>query len=147
MQKRERPSLIKTAMKVVNEMEDRSEDPYKQCAAVCLNEDGYVISTGYNGAPKKVEIDWENRDGRRKWVLHAEENALFNTLIGQTVTVVCSMIPCSHCLLVAKRWKVRHIIYRDFYSSETYGSVEETHQMAEVLGIKLEKYKATETTL
>lgn len=138
---RTRPSLIESAIEIVRKMEERSEDPYKQCAALCLDKDGFVISTGYNGPPSKIEIDWSNRDNRRKWVLHGEENALFNTDIGQTDILVCSMIPCSHCLLIAKRFKVRKIIYIDLYSSNSYGSCEETHNMAKTLGIELIKYE------
>ena len=74
MLKRERLSWEDTAINLAFQIADyRSEDPYVQVGAVAVKKDKSII-LGYNGAPSGIEIDWSNRDERRKRVLHAEAN-------------------------------------------------------------------------
>ena len=54
----------------------RSEDPYVQVGCCILRPDNSIASLGYNGAPPGVDINWSDRDDRRKRVIHAETNAL-----------------------------------------------------------------------
>ena len=76
MLKRERLSWEDTAINLAFQIADyRSEDPYVQVGAVAVKKDKSII-LGYNGAPSGIEIDWSNRDERRKRVLHAEANVL-----------------------------------------------------------------------
>ena len=44
----------------------RSEDPFMKVGACVLRHDNSVAGLGYNGAPPGIEIDWSNRDERRK---------------------------------------------------------------------------------
>lgn len=64
----------------------RSEDPYVKVGACVLRHDHSVAGVGYNGAPPGVEIDWSDRDERRKRVIHAETNALRYVSPGKPVS-------------------------------------------------------------
>ena len=64
------------AVSVAKAASRRSEDPYVKVGACVLRNDWSVAGVGYNGAPADIEIDWSDRDERRKRVIHAEINAL-----------------------------------------------------------------------
>jgi dCMP deaminase len=147
MQKRKRPSFIENAIKVAYQIADRSEDPYKQVGAVGIDTEGNYVSNGYNGAPPGVEINWEDRDGRRKYVVHSELNALLRAPRNSIDTLVCTMIPCHNCLMACKAHGVKKIVYVEFYSSETYGETQETHKMAEQIGIELVQWEKQDERL
>ena len=71
-----RKSWLRYALDLAEVAASRSEDPYVQVGAVVLRPDNSVAGIGYNGAPSGLEIDWTNRDERRKYVIHAEPNAM-----------------------------------------------------------------------
>ena len=73
----------------------RSEDPYLKVGACILREDYSVASLGYNGAPPKIEIDWTDRDERRKRVIHAETNALRYIKPNEGYLLACTHLPCN----------------------------------------------------
>ena len=64
------------ALKLAIVASERSEDKHHKVGACVLRHDNSVGGLGYNGAPSGVNIDWDNRDERRKRVVHAEVNAL-----------------------------------------------------------------------
>jgi len=140
MTKRTRPTFIENAMAIAYQIANRSEDPYKQVGCVAIDSEGSYVSNGYNGAPPGVEINWEDRDGRRKYVVHAELNALLRAPRHSINTLVCTMVPCTNCLITCAAHGVKKIIYDEFYSSETYGSVQDTEKMAKEVGIELERF-------
>jgi dCMP deaminase len=79
-----------------------SKDPSSKVGCVIAGTDNRLISTGYNGLPKKI-LDRDeyltNRDIKLKIILHAEENAFnFATreLDGYTV-YTWPFQPCAHC--------------------------------------------------
>jgi dCMP deaminase len=49
----------------------KSKDPWRQVGAVVLRHDKTVAGVGYNGFPSGVEEDWECREKRRLFVVHA----------------------------------------------------------------------------
>lgn len=91
----------------------RSEDPYRQVGAVITRFDGSVAAMGYNGAPPGVEIDWENRDERRLWVIHAEANALRYVNPEEAMTCYTTTLPCARCMLLLASYRVAVVVYRD----------------------------------
>ena len=71
-----RLSWLEYGMQLAKTASLRSEDPYVQVGCCILRPDNSIASLGYNGAPPGVDIDWSDRDDRRKRVIHAATNAL-----------------------------------------------------------------------
>ena len=76
MKKSQRISWHEYALELARVAAKRSEDPYLKVGACVLRHDNSVAALGYNGAPPNIEIDWTNRDERRKRVVHAKINEL-----------------------------------------------------------------------
>ena len=131
---RNRLSWAKTAMKLAYNIADyRSEDPYVQVGACIIKKDKSML-LGYNGAPSGVDIDWSNRDLRRKRVLHAEANVLNFVLPNEVETLACTHLPCTECLKVIVQKQINKIYfgeYLDNYDSDL------TIEMANEFGINL----------
>jgi dCMP deaminase len=108
-----RPSWEEYAITLARAAATRSEDPYVQVGAVILRADHTVASVGYNGAPAGVEIDWSDRDERRKRVIHAEANALRYVQPGELENglLAATMLPCLECLKMARAQGVKTIVY------------------------------------
>jgi len=93
----------------------RSEDPYCKVGACVLRHDKSVAGIGYNGGPRGIEIDWSNRDERRKRVIHAEINALKYVRPGEGWLLASTLLPCHHCLQVIAAHGIKYIVYGDIY--------------------------------
>ena len=101
----------------------RSEDPYVKVGACVLRLDNSVAGLGYNGAPNGIEIDWSDRDERRKRVVHAEVNALRYTSPHECYLLACTLLPCNDCLKVAASYGIKKIVFSKVYESD-YSSLE-----------------------
>jgi dCMP deaminase len=82
----------------------KSKDHHCPVGAVIVSSDNVVLSTGFNGLPRKVYDDpsiIENRDEKLKVVLHAEQNAILNAArVGVAVegaTIYVTKFPCLAC--------------------------------------------------
>ncbi len=79
-----------------------SKDPSTQTGSVIVVPDNRIVSTGYNGFPRKVKDSLKrlkDRDLKYKLIVHAEQNAL---LFARESVVGCRMyiwpfMPCSRC--------------------------------------------------
>ncbi len=61
-----------------------SKDPSKQCGAVCVGNNGQILSQGYNGFPRGVTDSEErlhHRETKYKFIVHAEQNAIYNATL------------------------------------------------------------------
>ena len=70
-----------TLMRMAQEMSARSKDTSTKVGAVVISPTGEVLSTGYNGFPRKVNDNVPTRQVRPTkydFVVHAEVNALLN---------------------------------------------------------------------
>lgn len=84
-----------------------SKDPSTKIGAVAIGDKGQVLSTGYNGFPRKIE-DTEDRLYSRnikyQLIVHAEMNCIYNatyngvSLDGATL-YVAGLPCCSQCAL------------------------------------------------
>jgi deoxycytidylate deaminase len=134
MNGRTRLDWINTAIQLAHDIARyRSEDPYVQVGACAIKHDSSII-LGYNGAPSGVDIDWSNRDERRKRVLHAESNVLNFVKPGEVQILAVTHLPCIECLKIIKQKKI-HIVYFS-HSLDNYNP-EEVHKIAFEYGIKL----------
>jgi dCMP deaminase len=106
----------------------RSEDPYRKVGAAALDHDNRVIATAYNGlAPgfNAPEGFWTDRDGRQKFMLHAEINLCSLFKRGEAKIVATTTMPCAY--------GIREIYYREVYHAS------DAPEIAKLYGIKLEQ--------
>lgn len=64
-----------------------SKDPSKQCGAVVVGNSGQILSQGYNGFPRGVTDSEErlnDRPTKYKFIVHAEQNAIYNACLNGT---------------------------------------------------------------
>ncbi len=98
----------------------RSEDPYHQVGVALLRPDHSIAAVGYNGAPSGVDIDWSDRDNRRRVVIHAEANALRYVTPGEVGTLVSTMMPCGSCILLMSAYEIKRVVYQDSLDPNVY---------------------------
>ena len=112
----------------------RSEDPFCKVGAIGVREDGSIAGVSYNGAPPKIEIDWSDRDKRRKYVVHAETNLLRYIKPRECPIVAVTLSPCFDCLKNLASYGVKEIYFKEFYDK---CDRKELQQMAELYNIEL----------
>jgi len=95
----------------------------KACHGAIIVKDNLIISTGYNGAPKKskhcLEVGCKMIDGHCLRARHAEVNAIVNglsnrvNLIGSTIYITGT--PCIECTKSIIREGIsRVVVYKDY---------------------------------
>jgi dCMP deaminase len=114
----ERLSWEEYALELASVAALRSEDPYLKVGACILRHENSVASLGYNGAPAGIEIDWEDRDERRKRVVHAEVNALRYVRPNECYLLACTHLPCNDCLKMIASYGIHRVIYREDYERD-----------------------------
>lgn len=82
----------------------KSKDRSTKCGAVIVGPDNEVRSLGYNGFPRGVDDDVEERHQRPDkylWTEHAERNAIYNAARAGICLKGCALYlqwqPCSDC--------------------------------------------------
>ena len=93
-------------MELAEDVSTWSKDPRRKIGAVAVDsEDKRVLSTGYNGFPKRIRDDPQrmNDSGTKsKYVIHAEMNCIFNAVytgvsLRDTTLYVYGLPICSEC--------------------------------------------------
>jgi dCMP deaminase len=106
-------------MKLAKEISTWSKDPRKQIGAVVVGHKGQVLSQGYNGFPRGIEDSLErynDRDEKRKYVIHAEMNCIYNasfngvSLEGNSIYVY-GLPPCSECAKAIIQAGIKEVYY------------------------------------
>jgi dCMP deaminase len=64
---------------------------------------------------------WNDRDYRRKYMIHAETNLLSLFQRGESRLIACTLLPCSYCARMICAWKVSEVVYRNEYLQDTEG--------------------------
>lgn len=109
------------ALKLAETASLRSEDPYVKVGACALGEDHRVLSVGYNGLSSNITATpsfWENRDERRKFMIHAEANCLALFKAGECSILAVTLLPCSYCATLISGYKIPTVVYRDKYERD-----------------------------
>jgi dCMP deaminase len=99
----------------------RSEDPYRKVGACALNKDKMVVGLGYNGLASGKDVlphFWEDRDERRKYMIHAETNCLSLCKRGEIDLLAVTLLPCSYCATMIASYGVKEILYHEEYESD-----------------------------
>lgn len=131
-----RLSIPEYAMALAHVASLRSEDPYRKVGAVALDFDNRIIGTAYNGLAPGYNAPagfWDDREARRKFMLHAEVNLCSLFTRGTVKLVACTTMPCTSCMQMLCAYGVREVYYRDPYPDS------EAPLLAEHYGIKLQQ--------
>lgn len=92
----------------------RSKDPNTQVGAVIVTADNHIVSTGYNGFPPGINESgrWD-REGKHKFVLHAEVNAICHAPTRlQGHTVYTTLFPCLNCAKTIASSGIAKLVYQ-----------------------------------
>jgi dCMP deaminase len=119
-----RPEIDETLMKAAWLWSERGTCSRLQVGAV-LTRDTRVISSGYNGAPKKLEHCVHEDNSPCEISAHAEENALIFAAregISTDGTVMYTTYdPCSRCARLIINAGVKEVVYDRIYRRSTGG--------------------------
>jgi dCMP deaminase len=114
----QRISWEEYALRIATDASLRSEDPYVKVGACGLDENNYVLGTGYNGLARSKNVDisfWEDRDLRRKYMIHAEANLLSLFKRGKCKLLACTLLPCQACATLIASHGVKKVVYKEMY--------------------------------
>ncbi len=95
-----------------------SKDTSTKVAAIIVDKDRRIMSTGYNGFPPDVYDDpmlYENRDEKLKRIIHAEDNAFrysdkYNLDISGCTIYTWPFMPCIGCYDKIKSHSINRIV-------------------------------------
>lgn len=115
---RSRLTIPQYAMALAHVASLRSEDPFRKVGAVAFDFDNRVIGTAYNGlAPgfNAASEFWDDRNDRRKFMIHAEVNLCSLFTRGNVKLIACTTKPCTSCMQMLCAYGVKEIYFRDEY--------------------------------
>ena len=141
----------KIFINIAKEVSNFSKDPRRKIGAISVDNDKKILSTGYNGFPRGIldsEEDWNNREIKNKFVVHAEANMVYNaTYTGVSLkdsTIYVYGLPvCSNCALSLIQSGVKKVIYYHDYiagDEKWIESFKETQQLFTMAGIDIEQF-------
>ena len=118
----QRLTFEKFAINLAESASTRSEDPFKKVGCAIFNKEGRLLSLGYNGLQPKQKIKnnfWKDRNERRKFIIHAETNALSCiTRYDNPYLLVTTLLPCSTCAVNIAAFGIKKIIYTEDYAKD-----------------------------
>lgn len=135
-----RISFEEMALEIALIASKRSEDPHKKVGACVLNKNGRVLGVGYNGIRKKqIKSDefWSDRENRRKYIIHAEVNALSNVDTSQAYLLAVTLLPCSSCANFIASHNIEKVIYLEDYDKDS-----QSKEIFKFHNIELIKYES-----
>ncbi len=120
-----------------------SKDPSTQVGAVIVDENGSIVSMGYNGLARGVEDSDErlnNRELKYKMIVHAERNAIIfarKDLRGHTI-YTWPFMPCAVCASMIIQAGINEVVsVRGEPNPRWEEDFKITEQMFEEAGVKL----------
>ena len=137
-------------LRLAHEVAKWSKDRSTQVGAVIVGEDRTPGPYGYNGFPRYIDDDREERHQRPtkyQWTEHAERNAIFNAArIGMALggcTMYVTHVPCADCTRAIVQVGIKKVVV-DAGSLEDAGFSERwskdnqvTKEMLEEAGVEL----------
>ena len=133
-----RLSIPEYAMALADVASLRSEDPFRRVGAAALDWDNRVIATSYNGLAPGFNPPpgfWDDRDGRQKYMLHAEVNLCSLFKRGEAKLIAATTMPCTACMQTLCAYGIKEIYSRDVYHES------DAPEIAKLYGIHLEQVK------
>ena len=121
--KDKRISFEDLAMNLAISASERSEDIYRKVGCSVFNEENRLLSIGYNGLSPKYKASkafWKNRDERRKYIIHAETNALSCiTRYDKPELIATTLLPCRNCAINIASYGIKKVLYLNEYSLDS----------------------------
>lgn len=121
-----RPSFVEYFLIIASDLSLRSDDPNIRHGAVITTMDNNIIGTGYNGTIQKSNLEnipLNIRDKKRKYMIHAEENAILNCMVNPKTIggakIFVTGLPCVNCLQRIVNFNIKEIFYADRLGSIT----------------------------
>jgi dCMP deaminase len=112
----------------------KSKDPWVKVGCCLLRTEDNTAILGFNGFPKGVAEDWTDRVRRRKFVVHAEQNALRYIKPNECYLCAVTLLCCNDCLKSLASYGIKKIVYREIYEHDP-----STLEYAKDFGIELIK--------
>jgi len=116
---------------IIKEYKLKSKDPSSQFAALIINDDHSIVSSGFNGFPRGVNDAPEryaNRELKYKLVAHAEANAITQAAKHGIALNGCSIYvesyPCSTCCKLIIQSGIKEIVLNG--ESQIFNDMSET---------------------
>lgn len=123
-----RPSRDSYFIQMLRLVASRSTCLRRSVAAIITDEDGHVLSTGYNGVPRGFPhcIDSpcggeQDAPGKTDRCLsaHAEQNALLQcSRLDRAATLYVSVAPCFTCAKLIANTNIKRVVYSGDYADE-----------------------------
>ena len=107
------------AMDLARTAARKSKDPWVKVGACILRRDNTVAALGYNGFPSRMAEDWSDRDERRRFVVHAEQNALRHIKPDEARLIAVTLLPCNDCLKSIASYGIPVIVYDQLYAPDS----------------------------
>ena len=120
-----RPSIDETMMNIAHELAKRGTCMRSQVGCVVTDVHGHILSTGYNGQPRKhMHCNTDHPCPAAKdpslscSAIHAETNALLQCPdVNKIDKIYITREPCEKCRLLMCNTSVNAIIFMDDYGS------------------------------
>jgi len=128
----------------------RSKDPVTKVGA-CIVDDNHIITgIGYNGFPRGCKdglFPWGKQgkysDTKFGYVVHAELNAILNSMKTEGCILYCTEYPCSECFKAIIQAGIKEVIYfnsPDLNKEKHVEFMKANQKMSNATGVKLTKY-------
>jgi dCMP deaminase len=127
------------AMMLAHTTARKSKDPWRKVGCVLLRKEDNTAVMGYNGFPKGMPEDWTNREERRKFAVHAEQNALRYVRPGECYFAAVTTLPCNDCLKALAAYGITEVAYGQTYEHDC-----SSMDLAKDFGITLTKINVQE---
>jgi dCMP deaminase len=114
----------------------KSKDPWVKVGCCLLRSIDNTAVLGFNGFPAKMVENWADRDLRRKYVVHAEQNALRYVVPNECYLAAITLLPCNDCLKALASYGIKKVVYKDIYFRD-----DSTISLAKDFGIELIQIK------
>lgn len=141
-----RPNREETFLNIAVELSKRSTCLRRPVGCVFTDAEGFILSTGYNGAPRGLPHCQESgclmEEGHCIRALHAEVNAMLTagrhgvSLAGSNVFTTTR--PCLRCMTMLAQIGVASITYMDDYATD---DADRAYALASLAGIRMVKHK------
>lgn len=139
-------------MELASHVSTWSKDRSTKCGCVIVGPDKEIRSTGYNGMPRGVDDEVDQRHIRPTkylWFEHAERNAIYNAARMGTPLLGCTLyvrwFPCADCARAAIQAGIKEIVcdtidLNDPKNSRWFENMAIVPQMLREAGVRLTFY-------
>jgi dCMP deaminase len=106
-------------LEIAEAVKIKSPDIHLKVGCVLVSKiNNRIVSTGYNGlvSGSNDDINWNDRELIRKYVIHAEANCLvYAEKINEPCKLYITITPCKECIKLIASYNIKEIYYRDEY--------------------------------